>query len=289
MHRYIVTGEFGQTEVAPNFSNIYKGTLDIIDSCGWHNVNDLHYGNRCEGESASFMLLFTISGEGIAHIYKKSFRLTPGTVLVVPPRAACGYQTKKAGQWEFYWLHICGDNAERMLGLLHGSVGMLITVKMERIVSWLRQIIESRYVHTEGGIFAAQMASKILFELLSYCVIHNEESGGKRRKMVAEIIEQIEEQYMHPLCLKQLSDKFFICEEHLIRQFKQETGTTPYRYYRRYKIERSAQMLCYSEKSIKEIATAVGYRNEASYSIQFRKEMELSPYAYRKKYQIYQN
>lgn len=56
-------------------------------------------------------------------------------------------------------------------------------------------------------------------------------------------------------------------------------------YYNSLKIQRACSYLQFSDLKIKEIAFRLGYYDQFHFSKAFKKEMELTPKEYRKKYQ----
>ena len=67
-----------------------------------------------------------------------------------------------------------------------------------------------------------------------------------------------------------------------MRRFSKATGMTPAEYCRRLRVSRARELLEFSNRPIKEIASAVGYADTAAFSRIFQKMTELSPTAYRR-------
>jgi len=69
---------------------------------------------------------------------------------------------------------------------------------------------------------------------------------------------------------------------HFERVFKQETGLTPMRWLEERRMEAARQYLCGTNKSVTEIAAAVGYADSFYFSRVFRKHFGHPPARYRK-------
>lgn len=63
--------------------------------------------------------------------------------------------------------------------------------------------------------------------------------------------------------------------------FRLATGSTPHRYLRKARIERSCELLRTTGLSVGEVAGAVGFRGQAHFATAFREERGLTPTAYR--------
>ena len=72
---------------------------------------------------------------------------------------------------------------------------------------------------------------------------------------------------------------------HFSAKFSQRTSFAPMEYYNSLKIQRACSYLQFSDLKIKEIAFRLGYYDQFHFSKAFKKEMELTPKEYRKKYQ----
>lgn len=70
---------------------------------------------------------------------------------------------------------------------------------------------------------------------------------------------------------------------HFIRLFRAAYKQTPHQYLVRRRIEKAKELLCSSTLSVHEICFAVGFESLGSFSTLFRREVGLSPSAYRQR------
>lgn len=82
--------------------------------------------------------------------------------------------------------------------------------------------------------------------------------------------------------LTQLAEKFCISKEHLCRIFKSDTGMTVSEYTSKVRIKHACDMLRTTDKNVTDIALAVGYESLGYFNRVFKKEMGLTPSAFRK-------
>ncbi|MDD4797640.1 MAG: AraC family transcriptional regulator, partial [Eubacteriales bacterium] len=217
----------------------------------------------------------------------ESFLVSAGTLFIIPPGRSCEYATPAGGMWEFYWMHTDGQNISLILDDLLRSRGYLHRLPASRLEEHFKLILNARCGYAQSGLFAAQMVSRIAFDVLYG--INEQQLGGGAPDVVSAVVEHIEEHYAEPFALGCLSARHFISREHLIRLFKQRTGTTPGRYYRRYKAMKAAQLLTYTNLPIKEVAAVIGFTSMAAFCTQFKKVYGLSPSEYRHRNKVYQN
>lgn len=98
---------------------------------------------------------------------------------------------------------------------------------------------------------------------------------------VAQIVHLIETRYPESLTLAMLAERIHASPYHLHRTFRRIIGVTPAEYIQRTRISKAKQYLAETDKTIKDIALAVGIRNAAHFAILFQKKTGFTPTEYR--------
>lgn len=101
--------------------------------------------------------------------------------------------------------------------------------------------------------------------------------------LVQKTVDYIETHYKEPLSLAQLAESFYVSKEHLSRQFKKKVGKTLSEYITDKKMTEGIRLLRESQRSIKDIATMLGYNDEKYFSKVFKKYFKQSPRQCREK------
>lgn len=86
------------------------------------------------------------------------------------------------------------------------------------------------------------------------------------------------------MTVKELANACGYTEKAFIRAFRKMYGTTPHQYLIKTKIFRAEYLVLYSDFSIKEIASCLGYKDQYIFSKQFKKYTGDSPLRYRDKF-----
>ena len=84
-----------------------------------------------------------------------------------------------------------------------------------------------------------------------------------------------------PLSRREIADAIGVSENHLSRIFRRELGITPWDYLNRYRIKQAKELLISTDRSITSVALEVGFNDPAYFSRVFRKQVGLSPSAFR--------
>jgi YesN/AraC family two-component response regulator len=128
------------------------------------------------------------------------------------------------------------------------------------------------------GLFSAE-------ETLS----HIEAVLERRRKLADEthqIVRQamvcIHERYAEPLTREDIARHVGVSGGHLGRCFRDELGVSPMTYLGRYRVNQARALLATGTSNVTEVAMAVGFSDAAYFSRMFRREVGVSPSAYRR-------
>jgi AraC family transcriptional regulator len=119
--------------------------------------------------------------------------------------------------------------------------------------------------------------------LRSYAGVRHSLSGPPRLTddQLRTAIDYIHDNIGESLDLVSISQAAGLSEFHFSRLFKDATGTTPFRFVTRARMERAKQLLAKTRLPICEIAQRVGYHKASHFSARFRAVLGCSPNACR--------
>jgi AraC-like DNA-binding protein len=89
------------------------------------------------------------------------------------------------------------------------------------------------------------------------------------------------ENYTVGVSCTELSDLIKMDKYRFIRNFKAQTGKTPYEYLLDLKIEKAKKMLKLNDCSITEISMLCGFSSHSHFTSTFKKKIGISPTKYR--------
>ena len=101
--------------------------------------------------------------------------------------------------------------------------------------------------------------------------------AGWQRKRVLEFIE---DHLQETISLSTLSALAQLSPYHFTRAFKQALGMPPHRYHMNRRVERATSLLV--DRSVTEVALAVGYAETSSFSSGFRRLTGMTPTEFRR-------
>lgn len=103
-------------------------------------------------------------------------------------------------------------------------------------------------------------------------------------EIVKAVSEYISQNLNEKITLKQLTLKFGISDTYLQNAFRSVYGMPVISFIRAQKMQRAAQVLIHTTRTVDEIAEEFGYENESKFSAAFKKIMGDSPGLYRKEH-----
>lgn len=124
------------------------------------------------------------------------------------------------------------------------------------------------------------LIQSVLCELLTGTGTQHSEADGTESTIQARGF--IEKNYSLPLSVAQIAETVNVSVYHFSRIFKQDTGYSPHEYLVKCRIDKAKHLLKSTQKSVSEIAFAVGYQSESNFIYAFREKVGMSPNRFRK-------
>jgi len=106
--------------------------------------------------------------------------------------------------------------------------------------------------------------------------------GSEAQRLVRQAMAYMHEHYTEPISREDLANHLGLSSNYLTHCFRAEVGMTPITYLNRYRVNRAKVLLAKSNKTMLEIARAVGFSDSGYFSRVFRRQVGVSPDAYRR-------
>jgi len=109
----------------------------------------------------------------------------------------------------------------------------------------------------------------------------NRKLSDDAQRLVRQAMVYIHERYTDPISRTDLARHVALSDDYLTFCFRKELGITPIAYLNRYRVNQAKHLLTNTHKTITEIALQVGFSDSGYFSRIFRREVGVSPKAYR--------
>lgn len=232
----------------------------------------------------SFLLLYTIKGEGSLLSGDISMTLTPGCCAIIDCRNPHEYYSTSQN-WDFLWIHFNGSGAAPLLQILYPNVTQEISLidpaAFEVQLTKLLQLTEKNDI-----ISCTEVSAHLhtIFHTLLQSVLETEHDHKKDMysEYISTAVHFIQENYAHPITIDDIIRDIPLSKYHFIRLFRRIMGVTPYSYLTNYRINRSKILLHSTRKPIAEIAEDCGFPDTSNFIAHFKKHTGVRPTHYRK-------
>ena len=144
------------------------------------------------------------------------------------------------------------------------------TLTSQPIVSILVRTPEVVEVFTEGKLQTARDFLDHTIEVYPY-------PDGLPKKKLRQAIDYIQAHLTENVSLDAMSTEVGISRFYFCRLFKQSTGTTPYQYLIKCRIERAKALLLQEKLSIADVALEVGFSNQSHLTKHFKRLVGVTP------------
>lgn len=191
-------------------------------------------------------------------------------------------ETIEAKEYEEVALYFVGPHLDEYRRAILNDTDTIFIEKynisfIERTIDKIIDIIENKIDREE--------ISLLIYQLLLNLISVN------RKTIYSTPIEKakswIDNNYYKKINLNLLCQVVGYSNYYLGRLFKKEVGKSPMEYARNVRIEKGIVLLTTTNKSITAISQEVGFNDRRSFVSQFKKEMGVNPYNYRKEYRKY--
>lgn len=266
--------------------NLNHSSMDLyLSSCGIQNCFGGHwYG---PGKRDSYILHFVSDGKGIFRCFGKTYELSRGDVFLVKPDTEVYYQADENNPWSYMWVGFNGIKAESYLESA-GLAGESVTTKCENIpiiFSCVQQMIMYRHLTLANEL----KRESALLQILSVLMEEYKDTLPKEKRYdypyqiyVNQAVDYIQRNYKSNIKINELAAYIGIDRSYLTSIFKNATHYSPQEYLMNYRMEKAKNMLKNENIKISQVAQAVGYFDQLSFSKMFRKLVGVSPSEYRK-------
>lgn len=248
-----------------------------------------------------FELLFLYSGESVLQIQDQRFTLTEGDLVVIGSgllhrmiefhkpeiRVAVLYFLP-----EIFGTEVSLDAFQYLLPFkLQGpAFPHVISAKTGTSVE-VFDFVQRIYNELSGKSQCSRLCTKAyLRTILALLVKHYAAHPGTREgfngkywsiNRLRRLFDHIDQHYGESITVRDAASIVYMSDPHLMRFFKEATGQTFHEYLTRYRIGKAQTLLTTTDKSIAEVSQEVGFYDQSSFGLAFRKLVKMTPREYR--------
>lgn len=246
--------------------------------------NDWQYDAIRKDGYICHQIIYCIEGKGRLIINNKEYIITPGMGFYLPANFPHEYYTV-GDLWETHWIAFDGYESLQTMDKLGFASAKVFNLP---VMDNLEEIFQKSYLTLNSdrfyGVFSTSgYLYSFLLELHRLVYQYYDESEVQKNSALIAVLNYIDAHFSDDIELDKLCEIANITPQHLCRIFKKRLEMRPLEYIARKRMQTAKNLLFTTNKTIKEVAEAVGYRDTSYFGLIFRKYEKISPSEFRNK------
>lgn len=253
---------------------------------GYEHCDPLHqFGPAVRNH---FLFHYIIDGKGRLETNDHTYNLSKGQGFLLCPGQISSYFADPDDPWFYTWFEFDGLRARQSLMLAGLSEQQPVFTSDDAgstdIPDLMLQIVN------EGNESPIRLTG-LAMVLLDMIVKHSQKRKQQERRpirdfYIREAITYIESNYSKDITVEEIADRSGLNRSYFSRIFKETFGESPQKFLLKYRMIKASEMLKYTNLSIAEVASAVGYENQLHFSRAFKNIFGSSPSGFRNTHHV---
>lgn len=246
-----------------------------------------HYYQRPTGIS-QVILIYCSAGKGWLEYQKERIDIQAGELFIIPMNRPHAYGADKENPWTIYWFHLIGSSCHETIEAIidkNDDFRIKQVGFSEERNSLFKQMSETFLKgYSTSNLLCANLT--LLYYLSSFISPENFQKNSVVNPSISttnQAIKFMQENLSKTLTLQNIAQSAHLSVSFFSRKFKQETGYAPIEYFNHLRIQKSCQLLHFSQLRINEVGSQIGIDDPFYFSRLFKQQMGISPVQYRKK------
>ena len=242
-----------------------------------------HFVERPSGTS-EIIFIYCIEGRGWCELSDRTHTVDEGTALFIPANTPHIYGAEEDAPWSICWAHVRGQKVNDYLDAL-GVTKASPTLHVPN-TGLVVEAFEEVYAHVHHGysddrLLGISTALSRLFGRLKTNERAPNDRGREREDRILRSIQYMRNHLDESCSLEELAEVARFSPSHYSHLFKQQTNTSPIRFFIRLKMQRACELLHSTNQTVEAIGRQVGYSDPFHFSRMFKKIIGNSPSEYR--------
>lgn len=209
-----------------------------------------------------------------------------GSIILLFPGVWHRYAPRRETGWVEHWIECRGPGFERALA--DGLVDPASPIQNGRLAGDVATTFSSIHIWATDDALANQNLLSTLGMHLLALIVQNHDAGTPRglALLVQRAKMLILERYDEPLKMEDVARELKLGYSHFRQLFKARTGISPKQYQLEVRLGRARDFLANTDKSVKEIASILGFHSAFHFSNQFKAAMGVSPSEWKTRFRV---
>lgn len=284
MNRYLENVSLNWTEDSIRLINtptqLARSSFFYMQEAGYFKTMPPYFTERAN--LSSFLILYTISGQGILEYQGKEYTVSAGQCFFIHCQNHHRYYALEGPYWEFLWLHFYGSSSLGYYQEFERNGFRIMEIQEKAAFeAGLRQIIA---VNQEKTAASELFTSHLIIGLLTRLLMLNLTGQASLPDIpvyVQGCLKYIDTHFPEEITLDRLSSHQHVSKYYLSREFKRCMGITLQEYLINTRITHAKELLKYTDMTVGAVAYACGIPNVSHFINLFKAKESMTPLSYR--------
>lgn len=264
-------------------SETAKSTFFYVQEAGEFKCQSKYFTER-ENQN-SFYISYTLSGRGFLAYRDEKYDVSPGQAIFIDCMDHHLYKTASKQSWNTCWIHFNGANARSYYALFKKNCPPVVDIQNgSKFADIIFKIIRHQNkFNADTELVCTSLILQLLTELL-----RSASSGLSPIFVMPEylqkVVKHIDKNFAEKISLDDLSMQYSVSKYHLAHEFKKHIGISVHEYQIRLRINLAKALLISSSLAVNDISARVGIDHVSHFISLFKKRVNDTPLAYRKKW-----
>ena len=258
----------GISEVAPKSSYPLPNHPEDY-SFNWENGRIIH----------EYQVNYISGGSGILETKEGRIKINAGSILLIFPGVWHRYMPDYNSGWTEHYIGFNGLFTESLFkhDLFDKNNPVLKIGFQISLVNEFNEILQ--LIKNEKPGFQQECSGKLIYLLgrIISIVKNNEFANKEMERTIRKACLYFRDNLHRNLNIEEMANDYHVSYSNFRRMFKRYTGMSPNQYHLGLRIQRSKDMIQYSNKSIKEIAEELGFDSIHYFSRIYKNKEGISP------------
>ena len=257
-------------------SSFAENNLFYIQCFGYEECTKGYFLERDNLDS--FLLLYTIEGNGILKYESKTYKLAPNTCFLINCNKFQNYFNNSSSLWKYYFIHFNGLSSPIIYQKIIGFSGPVFQGD-ESLLSLMKKP-ELNIKKSNGflEIYNSEIISSIIAAIFR-CTSNEPKS---KTILIEKVVSYLENNFEKPISVDDVAKAFYVNSFYLQHLFKKTTSYSIHEYLLKLRLVESERLLVLSDYSIAEISEKIGFNSASTFIRFFKNKTEMSPLTFRK-------
>lgn len=230
-----------------------------------------------------YQIVYFIAGEGFLRLQNESFKISSGSVLMLPPGTWHSYHPSPATGWKQYWIGFKGEFVDEWLRVpAYNSKNPLFRVGLNpEILALFHKAVEIAGPETNinliGGLIIYLVNTICNFPATEKEAQYNPDHENK----IAHACILMQNSLNREIKIEDIATNVGLSYPLFRKLFRKKMKMSASRYLLQLRMRKGAEMLTSTSEPVKNVAYSLGYDQPAYFTYCFHKVMGMTPQEYR--------